>query len=258
MKKIISIVLAAVMLCSVAILFTACGDDDNFVIGITYFEPMNYFDENGKLTGFETEFATAVCEKLGYTPEFVEIDWSTKETELNAGNIDCIWNGMTIDDERIANMGMSNPYMENKQVLVVKAENVEKYSTVEGLAGASICAEAESAGETIATTDATFAGAKYTAVSTMANAIMEVAAGTSDGCVVDFVTSIGMIGEGTDYSGLAVVEAYEFSPEYYGIAFRKSEPNTVAEFQKAIDELMADGTIDAIAAKYKLEGQLVK
>lgn len=258
MKKIISLVLAAIMLCSAAFILSACGEKDTFVIGITYFEPMNYFDENGKLTGFETEFATAVCEKLGYTPEFVEIDWGTKETELNAGNIDCIWNGMTIDDERKANMGMSEPYMENKQVLVVKAENVEKYSTAEGLAGAAICAEAESAGETIATTDAAFAEAEYTAVSTMANALMEVAAGTSDGCVIDFVTSIGMIGEGTDYADLVVVEAYEFAPEYYGIAFRKTEPDTLAEFQKAIDELMADGTIDKIAAKYKLDGQLVK
>lgn len=262
MKKLISLVLAAVMLCSAAFLFSACGESENekekFVIGITYFEPMNYFDDAGKLTGFETEFATAVCEKLGYEPEFIEIDWSTKETELNAGNIDCIWNGMTIDDDRKANMSMSNPYMENKQVLVVKTENVEKYSTAEGLADASICAEAESAGETIATTEETFANAKYTAVSTMANALMEVAAGTSDGCVIDFVTSIGMIGEGTDYADLAVVEAYEFSPEYYGIAFRKAEPETRDKFQAAIDELMADGTVDTIAAKYKLDGQLVK
>lgn len=258
MKKILSLILATVMLCSAAILLASCGAEEKFVIGITYFEPMNYFDDNGKLTGFETEFATAVCEKLGYEPEFIEIDWSTKETELNAGNIDCIWNGMTIDDDRKANMSMSNPYMENKQVLVVKAENAEKYSTPEGLAGAAICAETESAGEDIIMTDATFSGTNYTGVSTMASALMEVAAGTSDGCVIDFVTSIGMIGEGTDYANLVVVEAYEFSPEYYGIAFRKAEPETRDQFQAAIDELMADGSIDKIAQKYKLDGQLIK
>ncbi|MBQ4354985.1 MAG: transporter substrate-binding domain-containing protein [Clostridia bacterium] len=258
MKKFLSLILAAVMLCSAAMIFSSCGAKETFVIGITYFEPMNYFGDDGKLTGFETEFATAVCEKLGYEPEFIEIDWGTKETELNAGNIDCIWNGMTIDDERKANMGMSNPYMENKQVLVVKAENAEKFSTAEGLKGAAICAEAESAGETVAKTDAAFAGANYTGVSTMAYALMEVASGTSDGCVIDFVTSIGMIGEGTDYDDLVVVEAFEFAPEYYGIAFRKSEPETLEKFQKAIDELMADGTIAKIAEKYKLQDQLVK
>ena len=257
MKKILSLALAALMLCTACLTLASCSKE-TFVIGITYFEPMNYMDENGKLTGFETEFATAVCEKLGYEPEFVEIDWGTKETELNAGNIDCIWNGMTINDERKEQMGISNPYMENKQVLVVKAENAEKYSTAEGLTGAAICAEAESAGEKVAKTDAAFAGANYTAVSTMAMALMEVAAGTSDGCVIDFVTSIGMIGDGTDYADLVVVDAFEFAPEYYGIAFRKTEPDTLDKFNKAIAELMADGTIDAIAAKYKLDGQLVK
>ncbi len=92
------------------------------IVGITLFAPMNYNDENGDLTGFETEFAKAVCEKLGLEVEFVVIDWDSKETELNAKNIDCIWNGMTINDERKANMQISIPYMENKQVVVVKAD----------------------------------------------------------------------------------------------------------------------------------------
>lgn len=97
------------------------------VIGITYFEPMNYIDENNELTGFETEFAKAVCEILGVTPVFQEISWTAKETELNAKNIDCIWNGLTITPERQETMEISKPYMNNKQVLVVKAENVDKY-----------------------------------------------------------------------------------------------------------------------------------
>ena len=92
----------------------------------------------------------------------------------------------------------------------------------------------------------------------MAKAIMEVKAGTCDGCVVDFVTSIGMIGEGTDFADLVVVDAYEFGLEYYGIAFRKSDSEIVAKFNEAIKALMEDGTIDAIAKKYKLDSQLVK
>ena len=90
------------------------------VIGITLFAPMNYYNENKELIGFETEFAKAVCEKLGVTPKFVEINWDTKEIELNAKSIDCIWNGMTITEERLANMSISVPYMQNKQVMVAK------------------------------------------------------------------------------------------------------------------------------------------
>ena len=260
MKKILSVIMAVAMLCTGGMLFSSCGESsgEEFVIGITYFEPMNYFDDNNQLTGFETEFASAVCNKLGLTPKFQEIDWSAKETELNSGNIDCIWNGMTITPKREETMGISNPYMENKQVLVVKTENVEKYSDAANIAGANFCAEEGSAGEEVITANETFTGANYTSVSTMAMALMEVAAGTSDGCVIDFVTCIGMIGEGTDYAGLSVVEAYEFSPEYYGIAFRKDDTATLDKFNNAIAELMADGTVEAIAAKYKLDGQLVK
>ena len=90
------------------------------VIGITYFAPMNYKDENGKLVGFETEFAEAVCAKLGVKAKFQVINWNSKEIELQSKNIDCIWNGMTITDERLANMSISAPYMKNEQVLVAK------------------------------------------------------------------------------------------------------------------------------------------
>ncbi len=92
------------------------------IIGITLFQPMNYYDDNKELVGFETEFATAVCEKLGVKAVFQEISWAAKETELEAKNIDCIWNGMTITDERLEAMSISIPYMRNKQVLIVKAK----------------------------------------------------------------------------------------------------------------------------------------
>lgn len=95
-------------------------DKGELIIGITYFAPMNYLNDNQELVGFETEFAKAVCEKLGVNAKFQEISWNAKETELAAKNIDCIWNGMTITEERLENMSISIPYMENKQVKVVK------------------------------------------------------------------------------------------------------------------------------------------
>ncbi|MBQ6847876.1 MAG: transporter substrate-binding domain-containing protein [Clostridia bacterium] len=95
-------------------------DKGELIIGITYFAPMNYFNDDDELVGFETEFAKAVCAKLGIKAKFQEISWNAKETELAAKNIDCIWNGMTIDAERLENMSISIPYMENKQVKIVK------------------------------------------------------------------------------------------------------------------------------------------
>lgn len=95
-------------------------DKGELVIGITYFAPMNYLNDDEELVGFETEFAKAVCAKLGVKAKFQEISWAAKETELAAKNIDCIWNGMTITPEREENMAISIPYMQNKQVKVVK------------------------------------------------------------------------------------------------------------------------------------------
>ncbi len=92
------------------------------VIGFTYFAPMNYDNDDGEFVGFETEFAKAVCEVLGVKAKFQEISWAAKETELAAKNIDCIWNGMTITDERAEAMSITIPYMANKQVLVVKSK----------------------------------------------------------------------------------------------------------------------------------------
>ncbi|MBQ2840431.1 MAG: transporter substrate-binding domain-containing protein [Oscillospiraceae bacterium] len=280
MKRILALILAALML---TVLFAGCQSEPNIddsdvfsdggdatatsdadyitgngkmIIGMTLFAPMNYYDNaTNELIGFETEFAEAVCEKIGIEPEFVEINWDSKEIELNAKNIDCIWNGMTITDERKANMEISDPYMQNRQVMVVKSENLEKYT--EGVIGASVVAEAGSAGEELATGDEFFKDAAFTPVDSMAKALMDVAAGTSDIAIVDYVTSIGSIGAGTDFENLVAVEAREFAPEQYGIAFRKgSDMATVVN--NTIDELIADGTLDAIATKYKLQNLLIK
>ena len=259
MKKILALILTLVM----AVSLVACGekpatdsdaayitDKGTLTIGMTLFAPMDYMDDNGELTGFEVEFGKAVCEKLGLTPDFIEINWDAKETELAAKNIDCIWNGMTITEERAANMSISNPYMTNKQVVVAKAENAEKFAA--SLAGAVVVAEAGSAGEELAQTNTFFTEAQYTPVDSMAKALMDVAAGTSDVAVVDYVASIGSIGEGTDFADLVVVETEEFSPEEYGIAFRKGSDMT-EKVNAAISELAADGTLAEIAAKYKLD-----
>ena len=157
------------------------------VIGITYFEPMNYKDDSGKLTGFETEFAESVCKELGVKPVFQKIDWDSKEVELKSKTIDCIWNGLTITDERKANMDISVPYMENKQVMVTKKENAEKFTKAENLKDATVVAEKKSAGEDVAKEYEFFKDASYVSVDSQAKALLEVKSGTADIAVIDYV-----------------------------------------------------------------------
>lgn len=220
-------------------------------IGITLFSPMNYY-EGSELTGFETEFAKAVCEKLGVTPEFVEINWDTKEVELNAKNIDCIWNGMTITDERKENMAISIPYMANRQVMIVKSENKDKYT--ESVDGAVVVAEKGSTGETLAEENEFFSKASFTAVDAQSTGLMDVASGTSDVVIGDYVMAVGSIGEGTDYKNLVLIDK-DFTDDQYGVAFRKGS-DTVEKVNAAIQELAADGTLKEIADRYKL-GELL-
>ena len=224
-------------------------------IGITYFEPMNYLDENGKLTGFETDFATAVCEELGVTPDFQEIEWDSKEIELNAKTIDCIWNGLTITEEREANMNITLPYMQNKQVMVVKAENADKYKTAEDMKDAKVVAEAGSAGEEVAKGEDFFKDAKYTPADSQAKCLLEVKSGTSDVAIIDYVMSIGTLRDGSDYADLKIVEDQEFSPELYGIAFRKGS-DASAKVSDSIVKLYMSGKLQEIAEKYNLKEQI--
>lgn len=232
------------------------ADKGTMIIGITYFEPMNYKDKDGKLVGFETEFAEAVCSELGVSAKFQEIEWDSKELELSSKTIDCIWNGLTITDERKANMSITNPYMENKQVMVCKKENVEKFSTAEGVADANVVAEAGSAGEEVATGDKFFADANFESVESQATALLEVKAGTADIAVIDYVMSIGTLRSGSDYENLSMVEAQSFSPEQYGIAFRKGS-DTTAKVNDAMQKVANSGKLKGIADKYNLTDLLL-
>lgn len=227
----------------------------NLVIGITYFEPMNYMDENNELTGFETDFAKAVCEELKLEPKFQEIDWDSKEIELKTKSIDCIWNGLTITPERQENMDISIPYMENKQVMVCNKDKVAQFA--ESVEGASVVAESGSAGEDVAKEDEFFKGADYQPVQSQSTALLEVKAGTADIAIIDFVMSKGTIREDSDFADLAVVEEKTFSPEQYGIALRKNSAVTLEKLNAAIKAVYDSGKLKEIADKYNLADLLI-
>ena len=258
MKKILALVLTLMLAVT---MFAACGEkvenagetaadtvakDGVMVIGYTIYEPMNYL-EGDKLTGFDTEFAEAVCEKLGYTPEFVEINWDTKFVTLDSKKIDCIWNGMTISDEVKKNCDVSAAYVKNAQVVVMKKDVIDNYKDVESLKGLKFAAEAGSAGEQAIQENGL--DGNYSPVAAQTDAVLAVMGGQADACVIDITMAKAMTAEGTDYDSLTY--SLELTSEEYGIGFRKGSALT-ADVNKAIDELVADGTLPALAEKYAL------
>lgn len=220
------------------------------VVGITDFAPMDYKDADGNWVGFDADLAAAFADSLGVAVEFVEIDWDNKILELDAKSIDCVWNGMTLTDEVLAAMECSNAYCDNAQVVVVPAASAEQYQTVESLADLVVAVEAGSAGESEATT----AGLTTISVGSQSNALMEVAAGTSDACVIDLLMAGAMIGEGTSYADLTYTVA--LNSEQYGVGFR-----TGSDLAEALNAFFsasyADGTMMAIAETYGVQESIL-
>ncbi|MFA5636673.1 MAG: transporter substrate-binding domain-containing protein [Anaerovoracaceae bacterium] len=266
MKKKVGILLVLILLVSV---FTiGCGgnealtdwdyieDKGELIIGITLYEPMNYNDENGQLTGFDTEFAQAACALLGVEPKFQVIDWEQKETELKSKTIDAIWNGLTVTEGRRQDMAFSTSYLVNKQVVVIKKDNAEKYATLEGMAGASVTAENGSAGQDAVEANEVLSANDFVASAAQKDVLMEIKAGTTEIGVLDFVMARSVIRDDTDYSDLVINESIELAPEEYAIGFRIGDDETVAKFNQAIEDLIADGTLLALAEKYGLSDVL--
>ncbi len=255
MKKLFAIVLAFVLMLTC---FAACGGNNGtdieniqkkgkIVIGITDYAPMDYKDDSGQWTGFDAEFARLFAKELGVTCEFYVIaDWSKKFFELDTKQIDAVWNGMTITDEALLNASVSDPYVVNAQVVVMKADKLNSYPDADSMKNLKFAVENGSAGQKAAEA----AGIKnIVAVQDQGAALMEVAAGTSDACVIDITMANAMTGEGTSYANLGY--KVSLTSEEYGIAFRKDSDLT-EKFNAFMDKLIADGTLQALAAKYEL------
>ena len=224
------------------------------VIGMTDYAPMNYYDETGKLVGFDTEFAQAACAKLGLTPEFIEIEWGSKELELAGKKIDCIWNGLTVTEERKANMDFTTSYLKNQQVVVVRAEDAAKYIDTASLSGQAVVAEEGSAGA--AAIAANLPDAEFTEVQAQSDALLEVKTGKAAAAVLDLTMANAMTGEGTDYSDL-VIAPIDMLDEEYAVGFRVGSTAT-EKFNAVFAELMSDGTLATLAQKYDLTDLLIK
>ena len=226
------------------------------VVGITNFAPMDYQDENGEWIGFDADMAKQFAEYLGVDVEFSEINWDYKVMELNAGNIDVVWNGMTILPEVTSTMDVSIPYCLNAQVLVVPVDKVADFEDLTSLEGLTVAVESGSAGEAAATA----LGASTVAVAKQADTLLEVSAGTSDAAVIDLLMAGAMIGEGTNYESLTYVlnlnELQNQESEEYGVGFRQGS-NLVDEFNTFWAEKVADGTVLEVATTYGLQESVI-
>ena len=233
---------------------TAAADTDadakTIVVGYTIYEPMNYFDENEELVGFDTDLAKAVFGNLGYTVIFQEIDWSAKYTDLNSDTIDCVWNGFTCntsDDDGIARadkVDFSYNYMENRQVIVVKKGSDIK--TADDVKSKFAAGEGGSAGESYAASlDENIV---LTKCLKQTECLTEVLSGNVDFAVLDAQLAKSYVGKG-DYADLEVVDALSSEVEYYAIGFKKGSELT-ALVNAELEKLAADGTIAKLAEQY--------
>ena len=212
------------------------------IVGVTDFAPMDY-QENGEWVGFDADLARKFAEELGVDVEFIEIDWDNKILELNAGTVDCIWNGMTLTPEVSKAMSCTETYALNAQVVVMPKDKVANYKDAEAMKDLSFAAEAGSAGESVGKE----AGLNVNSVQNQAAALMEVAAGTSDACIIDKTMADAMTGEGTSYADLAY--SVSLSSEEYVVGFRNGSDLT-AKLDEMFKKAKADGSLAELSKKY--------
>ena len=259
-KKILAMVMAIAMVMSM----TGCGksassadsdlsyikDKGTLIVGITDFAPMDYKDDNGNWIGFDADMASKVAESLGVKVEFVEIDWDNKILELQNKSIDVVWNGMTLTSEVTSAMECTKPYLNNAQVVVVPAADAASYSDKDSVSGLSFAVESGSAGEQAAIDN----GFEYTSLTSQADAVMEVDAGTSGACIIDLLMAGAMVGEGTSYADLT--HTVELTTEEYGIGCRKGS-DLAAYINDQLAAFYKDGSMIDIAKTYGVQDALI-
>ena len=256
MKRILAM-MVALMLCLCAVGFAEADSDlayvqanGKLVVGITDFEPMDYKDEAGEWIGFDADLARAFAKSLGVDVEFIEIDWDNKIMELDNKSIDVVWNGMTLTEDVKAAMETSNAYANNAQVVIVPVDVAEQYQTAESIAELNIAVENGSAGEEVVSA----LGYATTEVATQADALMEVAAGTSDAAVIDSLMAAAMVGEGTGYANLTYTVG--LNSEEYGAGFRKGS-DLAAKLNEFLKAAWDDGSMMAIAETYGVQAAII-
>lgn len=226
-------------------------DKDTLVVGVDdTFAPMGFKDESGEMVGFDVDLAKAMGEKLGKKIEFQTIDWSMKETELNAGNIDFIWNGYTITDERKAQVAFGTPYLKNRQIIITLADS--EINSKADLKGKTVAAQTGSSAVDAIEAEpdvlATFKDGKPVTYESNNDVLMDLEAGRVDAAVADEVIVRYYISKKGEEKFKILEE--DFGDEEYGVGMRQSDTQLVEAFNKAYAELKEEGTLAEISTKW--------
>jgi len=219
-------------------------DSGKFILGLdATFKPMGYTDENDNIVGFDIDVAEEVCARLGVELVKQPIDWDTKEQDLDAGKIDCIWNGMSINASRAEVMNLSEPYMENAMVFVVAN-------------GSSVASQADLDGKTVAVQSGSTAqeilegsdlNVTETALATNVECLQQLELNLVDAVFMDSVVANYEIKEtGKDY----VILPDGLEAEEYAIGFRKNDNALRDKVQETLSEMKADGKLGEISTKW--------
>lgn len=232
---------------------TASGEDNSlrkvldsgkFILGLdATFKPMGFTDENDQIVGFDIDVAQEVCNRLGVELVKQPIDWDTKEADLDAGKIDCIWNGMSINASRQEVMNLSEAYMENAMVFVVAN-------------GSAIASQADLDGKTVAVQSGSTAqdilresglNVVETALATNVECLQQLELNLVDTVFMDSVVANYEIKEsGKDY----VILPDGLEEEEYAIGFRKNDCALRDKVQSILSEMKADGTLGEISTNW--------
>ena len=225
-------------------------DRGKFIVGLDdTFPPMGFRDDANNIVGFDIDLAQAVSDKLGVELVLQPIEWDAKEQELATKNIDAIWNGFSITEERLANLTMSDPYMENSISLVVAKDS--EIASMEDIAGKRLAVQSGSSAQEALDSEANkefkASVGKINEFASYVTALMDLETGNSDAVLMDSVVANYMINTaGKDFTVLddALVA------EEYAVGFRKGDQALCDAVNNALKELKEDGTVETIATKW--------
>ena len=258
MKKILAILIAALMTASCCFALaedTGLADvlaKGKLVMGFDEaYPPMSFVDESGEYTGFDIDLAREVASRLGVELVFQPISWDAKVMELEAGNIDCIWSGMTMTEELCEQVLFSMPYMANEQILLVRADS--GIASVEDLAGKSLGTQAGSSSVTVLDANPQvkdiIEGGEPNLYDDFVVALMDLSLGNIDVLLIDSVVGNYYIAQQEDPTVFAVLPEV-LEAEEYGIAFRLGETTLADAINEQLIALADDGTLDEIRSAW--------
>ncbi|MDF2840001.1 MAG: ABC-type transporter, periplasmic subunit family 3 [Clostridia bacterium] len=223
--------------------YVTVGFDDTFV-------PMGFQNEKGEIVGFDIDLANEVFKRVGIEVRFQPIDWSMKETELNTGNIDLIWNGYTITEERKEKVAFTKPYLENKQIIITLADS--NINSKSDLAGKVVAAQNGSSSLDAINNEsevaATFRDGAPVLFDTNNEALMDLEAKRTEAVVADEILARYYIAERGQEKYKVLSE--DFGKEEYGIGIRKDDTELLEKVEKAMDDMRKDGTFAKISEEW--------